>query len=106
VALRAGVDPLTLTTLRVTGTVVVLAIGAALFHRQALRPPPRRLALDLVARHEARAALGARLGREPGVRRRQRRAAGVAESRLRPVLVAARRARRHVRSVGRRRAGF
>jgi drug/metabolite transporter (DMT)-like permease len=43
VALRAGVDPVTLTTIRVTGTFVVLLAVAALFHRGALRPPPVRL---------------------------------------------------------------
>ncbi len=43
VALRAGVDPLSLTTVRVTGTVVVLVVVAALFHREALRPPRGRL---------------------------------------------------------------
>ena len=43
VALRAGVDPLTLTTIRVTGTFVVLATAAALFRRSALRLPPGRL---------------------------------------------------------------
>ncbi len=43
VALRAGVDPVTLTTVRVTGTFVVFATAAALFRRSALRPPPGRL---------------------------------------------------------------
>jgi drug/metabolite transporter (DMT)-like permease len=49
VALRAGVDPVTLTTIRVTGTFVVLAAVAALFRRSALRPPPGRLRLLVVA---------------------------------------------------------
>jgi drug/metabolite transporter (DMT)-like permease len=49
VALRAGVDPVTLTTIRVTGTFVVLALMAALFRRSALRPPPGRLRLLVVA---------------------------------------------------------
>lgn len=49
VALRAGVDPLTLTTIRVTGTFLVLALVALLFRRSALRPPPGRLALLVVA---------------------------------------------------------
>lgn len=49
VALRAGVDPVMLTTVRVTGTVVVLLLGAALFRREALRPPAGRLGLLIVA---------------------------------------------------------
>lgn len=49
VALRAGVDPLTLTTIRVTGTFVVLALVAAAFRRSALRLPPRGLALLVIA---------------------------------------------------------
>jgi drug/metabolite transporter (DMT)-like permease len=49
VALRGGVDPLMLTTVRVTGTVVVLAGFAACFRRSALRPPTGRLGLLLVA---------------------------------------------------------
>ncbi len=48
VALRAGVDPAELTTLRVTGTAVVLVLVAALFRRDALRPPGGRLGLLLV----------------------------------------------------------
>jgi drug/metabolite transporter (DMT)-like permease len=48
VALRAGVDPVTLTTVRVTGTVVALLVIAALFRRSALRPPTGRLGLLLV----------------------------------------------------------
>lgn len=43
VALRAGVDPVMLTTVRVTGTFVVLALVAALFRPSALRPPRGRL---------------------------------------------------------------
>ena len=48
VAMRAGVDPLTLTSVRVTGTVVLLLLLAVLFRRSALRPPRGRLALLLV----------------------------------------------------------
>lgn len=48
VALRAGVDPAALTTLRVTGTAVVLVVVAALFRRDALRPPGGRLGLLVV----------------------------------------------------------
>jgi drug/metabolite transporter (DMT)-like permease len=48
VALRAGVDPASLTTLRVTGTFVVLLVVALLFRRDALRPPRGRLGLLLV----------------------------------------------------------
>lgn len=50
VALRAGVDPATLTTIRVTGTFVVLALFAVAFRRSALRPPTGRLRW-LVALH-------------------------------------------------------
>jgi drug/metabolite transporter (DMT)-like permease len=49
IALRAGVDPLTLTNTRVTGTVVVLLVAALLFRRDALRPPTGRLGLLIVA---------------------------------------------------------
>ncbi len=49
VVLRAGVDPITLTTIRVTGTVLVLLVFAAVFKRSALRPPRGRLAGMLVA---------------------------------------------------------
>ncbi|MDX6300071.1 MAG: hypothetical protein QOF53_1285 [Nocardioidaceae bacterium] len=49
VALRGGVDPLTLTTVRVTGTFLVLLVVAAVFRRDALRPPRGRLGLLLVA---------------------------------------------------------
>ena len=48
VALRAGVDPTSLTTLRVTGTVLVLLVVAAVFRPDALRPPLGRLGLLLV----------------------------------------------------------
>lgn len=48
VALRAGVDPVALTTLRVTGTCVVLLVVALLFRRDALRPPRGRLGLLVV----------------------------------------------------------
>lgn len=49
VALRAGVDPLMLTSVRVTGTAVALLLVAALFRPSALRPPGGRLGLLLVA---------------------------------------------------------
>ena len=49
VALRAGVDPVSLTTVRVTGTFVVLLVVAALFRRDALRPPTGRLGVLVVA---------------------------------------------------------
>jgi drug/metabolite transporter (DMT)-like permease len=49
VALRAGVDPASLTTLRVTGTVIVLLLVAVVVRRDALRPPRGRMALLLVA---------------------------------------------------------
>ncbi len=48
VALRAGVDPAMLTTIRLTGTWVLLLVVAALRHRRALRPPRGRLALLLL----------------------------------------------------------
>jgi drug/metabolite transporter (DMT)-like permease len=48
VVLRAGVSPVDLTSARVTGTAVVLLVGALLFRRTALRPPRGRLALLLV----------------------------------------------------------
>ena len=47
-ALRAGVDPVALTTLRVTGTFVVLLLVALLFRRDALHPPRGRLGLLVV----------------------------------------------------------
>ena len=50
VALRAGVDPAMLTTIRVTGTFLVLLAVAACFRRTALRPPQGRL-LVLVVVH-------------------------------------------------------
>ncbi len=49
VALRAGVDPLTLTTVRVSGTFLLLLGAALLFRRDALRPPSGPLGLLLVA---------------------------------------------------------
>jgi len=49
VALRADVDPLSLTTIRVTGTAVVLLALAALFRRDALQPPAGGLRLLVVA---------------------------------------------------------
>jgi drug/metabolite transporter (DMT)-like permease len=49
VALRAGVDPVTLTTIRVTGSTLVLLLVAALLRPAALRPPRGRLAWLLVA---------------------------------------------------------
>ncbi len=48
VALRAGVDPVALTTLRVTGTFVLVVVGCALFRRDALRPPRGRMAVLIV----------------------------------------------------------
>jgi len=48
VALRAGVDPVSLTTIRVTGTLVVLLVAAAVFRRDALRPPSGRLGALIV----------------------------------------------------------
>lgn len=48
VALRAGIDPLSLTSIRVTGTLLVLLFIAALFRRDALRPPTGSLGLLLV----------------------------------------------------------
>lgn len=42
IALRAGIDPATLTTIRVTGTVLVLALVAALLRPSALRLPRGR----------------------------------------------------------------
>jgi len=50
VALRHGVDPSMLTTIRVTMTFAVLVTVAALFRRSALRPPSGRL-LGLVVAH-------------------------------------------------------
>lgn len=44
VALRAGVDPTSLATVRVTGTFVVLLLVVLLFRRSAMRPPPWRMA--------------------------------------------------------------
>lgn len=49
VALRAGVDATTLTSLRVTGAALLLLAFAAAFRRSALRPPGGRLGLLLVA---------------------------------------------------------
>ncbi|MDX6324561.1 MAG: hypothetical protein QOK15_915 [Nocardioidaceae bacterium] len=43
VVLRNGVTPGELTTLRITGTVIVLLLMAGLVHRSALRPPSGRL---------------------------------------------------------------
>jgi drug/metabolite transporter (DMT)-like permease len=48
VALRAGVEPAMLTTIRVTCTFLVLVVAAACVRRAALRPPPGRLLLLLV----------------------------------------------------------
>jgi len=48
VALRAGVEPAMLTTIRITGTFLVLLVVAVLFRRGALRPPPGRLLFLLV----------------------------------------------------------
>jgi len=49
VALRAGVDPAMLTTIRVTMTFLVLLAVAATFRRTALRPPSGRLLVLVVA---------------------------------------------------------
>jgi drug/metabolite transporter (DMT)-like permease len=49
VVLRSGVDPLTLTTIRVSGTALALLVIAGLFHRTALRPPRGRLRWMLLA---------------------------------------------------------
>jgi len=49
VALRAGVAPGMLTTIRVTCTFLVLVVVAALFRRTALRPPSGRLLVLVVA---------------------------------------------------------
>ncbi len=48
VALRGGIDPEQLTTLRLTGTAAVLVLAAAVFSRGALRLPTGRLGLLLV----------------------------------------------------------
>jgi drug/metabolite transporter (DMT)-like permease len=48
VALRAGVEPAMLTTIRVTCTFLALVTFAACFRRTALRPPPRRMLLLLL----------------------------------------------------------
>ena len=50
VALRSGVDPAMLTTIRVTCTFLGLLLLAACFRRSALRPPPGRM-LVLVVVH-------------------------------------------------------
>jgi drug/metabolite transporter (DMT)-like permease len=49
VALRSGVDPAMLTTIRVSFTFLVLLLFAVCFRRTALRPPPGRLLLLVVA---------------------------------------------------------
>jgi drug/metabolite transporter (DMT)-like permease len=49
VALRAGVDPAMLTTIRITGTFLVLLALAAFFRRTALQPPRGRLLVLVVA---------------------------------------------------------
>lgn len=48
VVLRAGVSPVDLTTVRITGTALVLALAAVLLDRSSLRPPSGRLAVLLV----------------------------------------------------------
>ena len=48
VVLRSGVSALELTTIRITGTAVVLLLGASVLDRTALRPPTGRLALLLL----------------------------------------------------------
>jgi drug/metabolite transporter (DMT)-like permease len=45
VVLRSGVSPAELTTVRITGTALVLLAAAAAFRRTALRPPSGRLGL-------------------------------------------------------------
>jgi drug/metabolite transporter (DMT)-like permease len=49
VALRAGVEPTLLTTIRVTGTAMVLVVIAAVFRRPALRLPRGRYLLLVLA---------------------------------------------------------
>jgi drug/metabolite transporter (DMT)-like permease len=49
IAMSAGVQPLTLTTVRVTGSLVVLVVIAAIWRRAALRPPRGAAAWLLVA---------------------------------------------------------
>ena len=49
VALRAGVEPAMLTTIRVTCTFLVLLLVAVLFRRTALRPPSGRMLVLVVA---------------------------------------------------------
>src|SRR5262245_15402899 len=49
VALRSGVDPAQLTTLRLTGTAFILLLAAVIAHPEALRPPTGRMAWLLVA---------------------------------------------------------
>jgi drug/metabolite transporter (DMT)-like permease len=48
VALRAGVEPAMLTTIRLTFTFLVLLVAAACFRRTALRPPRGRMLLLVV----------------------------------------------------------
>src|SRR4051794_5903803 len=48
VVLRSGVSPAELTTLRITGTALVLLVAAAAFRRTALRPPSGRLGLLVI----------------------------------------------------------
>ncbi len=48
VVLRAGVAPVELTTIRISGTAVALLLGALLLDRSALRPPEGRMALLLL----------------------------------------------------------
>ena len=48
VALRAGVEPAMLTTIRLTFTFLVLLVAAACFRRTALRPPSGRMLLLVV----------------------------------------------------------
>ncbi len=50
VALRAGVEPAMLTTVRITSTWAILLLIAVVFRRSALRPPTGRL-LRLVLAH-------------------------------------------------------
>ena len=48
VVLRAGVSPVDLTTVRITGTALALLLAAVLVDRSALRPPTGRLAVLLL----------------------------------------------------------
>jgi drug/metabolite transporter (DMT)-like permease len=49
IAMSVGIDPLELTSVRVTGTLLVFVVVAAIWRPQALRPPKGRMAALLVA---------------------------------------------------------